>query len=47
MTTAMTDKEGHMETPQTALSPGRTNLALATLFLGTFVLGSANFKPEE
>jgi DHA1 family inner membrane transport protein len=41
MTIAMTDKEGLMETPQTALSRGRTNLALATLFLGTFVLGSA------
>ena len=30
-----------MQTPQTALGRGRTNLALATLFLGTFVLGSA------
>ncbi|ONI84649.1 hypothetical protein ALI22I_29360 [Saccharothrix sp. ALI-22-I] len=30
-----------MSTQQPALSPGRTNLALATLFLGTFVLGSA------
>lgn len=30
-----------MGTPQAALSRGRTNLALATRFLGTFVLGSA------
>jgi MFS transporter, DHA1 family, inner membrane transport protein len=30
-----------LSTPQTALSPRRTNLALATLFLGMFVLGSA------
>ena len=29
-----------MGTRQTALSPGRANLALATLFLGMFVLGS-------
>ncbi|MFJ9522335.1 MFS transporter [Kitasatospora sp. NPDC101801] len=29
-----------MSTQQTALSPGRANLALATLFLGMFVLGS-------
>ncbi|MFI7450688.1 MFS transporter [Nonomuraea sp. NPDC049714] len=30
-----------MNTQQAALSPGRANLALATLFLGMFVLGSA------
>lgn len=29
-----------MSTPQTALSPRKANLALATLFLGMFVLGS-------
>jgi len=29
-----------MSTRQTALSPGRANLALATLFSGMFVLGS-------
>jgi MFS transporter, DHA1 family, inner membrane transport protein len=31
----------HMSTKQAALSQGRTNLALATLFLSMFVLGSA------
>jgi DHA1 family inner membrane transport protein len=30
-----------MSTQQAALSPSRANLALATLFLGMFVLGSA------
>lgn len=30
-----------MSTPQPALTPGRTNLVLATLFLAMFVLGSA------
>jgi DHA1 family inner membrane transport protein len=30
-----------MDTQQAALSPGRANLTLATLFLGMFVLGSA------
>jgi hypothetical protein len=30
-----------MSTQQAALGPGRANLALATLFFGMFVLGSA------
>jgi hypothetical protein len=34
-----------MLTNQIVLSRGRTNLALAALFLGTFVLGSAPRSP--
>ncbi|GAA2690736.1 hypothetical protein GCM10010412_080520 [Nonomuraea recticatena] len=36
-----------MGTRQAALSQGRTNLALATLFFGTFVLGTAELLVAE
>jgi MFS transporter, DHA1 family, inner membrane transport protein len=36
----MTQGKVHMSTGQATLSPGRANLALATLFLGMFVMGS-------
>src|SRR5829696_6418727 len=36
-----TSRRGQMSTQQAAPSPGRANLALATLFSGMFVLGSA------
>src|SRR5215207_6746769 len=36
-----TSRRGQMRTQQAAPSPGKANLALATLFSGIFVLGSA------